>query len=165
MVMGPKPPRNRHKMSDQPTPEKQPPEDPNWRTPATLFGVLFLCIGVLWLTQLHGCGNGTKNHPAVRSTYYYQLVFHTKQMGPAVYQATGDQGNQNSKPLFLWLLKAESLTHSMGKDKASSDDCKQAGKQTEVELHKLNSQTEGDKAYGTGYKAWKAVNDLLLKCQ
>ena len=153
-------------MSDQPAPEKQPLQDPSWKTPATLFGVLFLCLGVLWLTQIHGCSAGSKSdHPPVRSSFYYQLVIHTKQMGPAVYQATGDQGNKNSKPLFIWLLKAESLVHSMGKDGASSNSCKQAAKQTEVELHKLNSQTEGDKAYGAGYKAWKSVNDLLLKCE
>jgi len=153
-------------MTEQPKSDKKAYFPGLQKAPIMMLGGLAVCLGLLWLLQFNGCSqNPTDKHPPVRSSFYYQLVFHTKQMGPAVYQATGDKGNKNPKPLTVWLIKTESLVHALGKDSASSEDCQSAAKQTETDLHKLDSQTEGQKAYGTGFTAWIKINDLLLKCK
>ena len=152
-------------MQQTHTSDPTPPSSPNWKTPASLFAVLILCLGALWLTTLKGCGGDEKDHPPVRSTYYYQLVFHVRKMGPAVYQATGDQGKQTSAPLDRWLLHAQVLTRDLSQDKVASMPCRQAAAQTSAQLHSLAAQTKGSKAYTTGYKAWQQVNALLLKCE
>lgn len=153
-------------MSPHPEPEHPQPEPVSWKRLGGLILALLLCLGLLWLTQWSGCGsNSAKDHPPVRSTYYYQLITHMRKMGPAVYQATGDQGKSNSKPLNQWLDRSQTLVRLLGKDEDSSEACRQKARETEVELMQMRQQTKGQEAYNTGYQAWQKINDLLLKCK
>mgnify|MGYP006300491435 CR=1 FL=1 len=138
----------------------------NWKTPATLIGVLVLCLGLLWIGNFKGCGaDKPKDHPPVKSTYYYQLIFHMKKMGPAVFQATGDQGKKTSEPMLNWLMQAELLTRYLSNDKVASKQCRTDAANTYMSLHQLDDKLEGSQAYDSGYKAWDQINQLLIKCR
>jgi hypothetical protein len=160
--------------SKKQTPEKSP-EAPviqkTLKNGAILLLVMASVVGGIALIGLLDKTEKKKDTHTIRPAEYYSLVFHTHQMGNAVYQATGDGKNcppkgciPNPQPLHDWMSESVVLAGQMAGAKGISDQCREAANKTRDNLAVLQDNLKKDTPYQSGYQAWKDINALLLTC-
>ena len=163
-------------MSDQ---EPKNPQKPPFRrlfplkTGLALIILLGASVGTVFLFS--GRPN-PKKPPAVqnpiRPKAYYGLVFHLRDLGGAVYQATGDKSRcpgrgckPDNRALKSWFEQTQTLLADLSNDPALPNQCQDriplAKRTLSKEVKKLDAPRS---SYGAGYLAGKEISLLLSIC-